>query len=193
MPDKSASKTPAKQDARYADHPILSLWEDMDRMFARHFRTPTTYRALGKAIDWPISGETAPQVDVKETKKAVTISAELPGMEEKDIELTVHDGYLTLKGEKKEEIDKDEENVHVMERRYGAFRRTFPIGQDIEVDKISAKFDKGVLKITLPKNGEVKLKACSGPLPRSGPFFLPLNAKGRPKDGLSSKAHKPEA
>ena len=70
----------------------------------------------------------------------------------------MHDGYLTLKGEKKEESEKDEEDVHVMERHYGAFRRTFPIGQDIEADKISAKFDKGVLRINLPKNSKSKAK-----------------------------------
>ena len=162
MPEKSTPKPPAKQDTNYADHPILSLWEDMDRMFARYFKAPVSFSPMGssmtKALEWPGAGGMVPKVDVKESKKAVTISAELPGMEEKDIELTVHDGYLTLKGEKKEESEKEEEDVHVMERRYGSFRRTFPIGQEVETDKIAAKFDKGVLKITLPKNGEKKAK-----------------------------------
>jgi HSP20 family protein len=152
MANKSKSKSPAPQETRYPSHPMLSLWDDMDRMFSRYFRTPMAAGAFARDFDWPAKGQMMPDVDVKETDKSIVISAELPGMEEKDVELSVANGYLTLKGEKKEETEKDEEDRHITERRYGSFRRTFPIGEEIEADKISAKFDKGVLKITLPKN-----------------------------------------
>jgi HSP20 family protein len=96
----------------------------------------------------------APSVDVRETPTEFVVEAELPGMEEKDINVTLNNGVLTLKGEKKSEREEKKENYHLMERSYGSFQRTLQLGDTIDPDKVKAAFDKGVLKITLPKRPE---------------------------------------
>jgi HSP20 family protein len=98
-----------------------------------------------------------PQVDLAETDKAVTITAELPGMEEKDVELLLQDGMLTLKGEKRSETEDKERRFS--ERYYGSFERHIPLSADVQADKAEARFKNGVLKVTLPKNPEAQPKA----------------------------------
>ena len=109
--------------------------------------------------DWPAPAmakvtATTPKVDVEEHDKGYLITAELPGMDEKDVEVTVADDMLTLKGEKKQESERDENNMHISERSYGSFRRSFRLPPEVAADKISADFDKGVLKISVPKVAE---------------------------------------
>jgi HSP20 family protein len=102
----------------------------------------------------------SPKIDVGETKDAIEVTAELPGVDEKDLDLTLADGVLTVRGEKKsarEEQDKDK-NWHVVERSYGSFSRTIPLPFDPDPAKVEAKFDKGVLHIHLPKPAEVAKK-----------------------------------
>ncbi len=110
-----------------------------------------------------------PQVDMAETDKAYEISVELPGMNEKDIELIMRDGALTIKGEKKEEKEDKKKDYRVTERRYGRFQRSFALPQGADTGKIAAKFKNGVLSITLPKTKEARqhqrripIKASSG-------------------------------
>ncbi len=95
--------------------------------------------------------EKSPAVDVVEKEKAYEISAELPGMDEKDIAVTVAHGILTIRGEKKEEKEQKQKDYHVSERHYGSFARRFRIPDEIDPGKIEAKFDKGVLAVTVPK------------------------------------------
>ena len=92
-----------------------------------------------------------PSMDVKETDKEISIEAELPGLDEKDVSLTIQNGVLTIEGEKKFEHEEEKENYHVMERRYGGFQRSLRIPDTVNEDKIEARFDKGVLKVVLPK------------------------------------------
>ncbi|QKV18202.1 Hsp20/alpha crystallin family protein [Oricola thermophila] len=99
-------------------------------------------------------GVVNPAIDVTENDEAITLTAELPGLAEDDIDLTVREGILTLKGEKKHERDEEKDNVHVTERSYGSFQRTMPVPDRVNADKISAKFDKGVLKVVMPKKPE---------------------------------------
>jgi HSP20 family protein len=110
--------------------------------------------------DWfgrSMGGTLAPRVDVSETSKEVTLKVELPGVEEKDIEVSLSGNELTVKGEKKSEQEekKDGENggrvFHRVERSFGAFQRTMTIPFDVEPDTVSAEFKDGVLTITLPK------------------------------------------
>lgn len=105
-------------------------------------------------------GMMVPKVDVAETKDAVEITAELPGVEEKDIDVTLSDGVLTLRGEKKSEHKEEDKskNWYLEERSYGAFSRSIQLPFDPESDKVEAKFDKGVLRIRLPKPAEVVKK-----------------------------------
>jgi len=93
-------------------------------------------------------------MDVKETDKEIVIEAELPGMEEKDVSLTLQEGVLTVQGEKKIEYDEDKENDHMMGRRYGSFQRSLRLPDTVDEDKVEARFENGVLRITLPKRPE---------------------------------------
>lgn len=99
-----------------------------------------------------------PKVDVTETDDAYRVTAELPGLEEKDVEVTLADDMLTLKGEKQEEREQKKKEYHLTERSYGAFRRSFRVPANVEAEKISASFAKGVLSITLPKSKAARAK-----------------------------------
>ena len=98
-----------------------------------------------------------PSIDVRETDTDLVVEAELPGMDEKDVSVTLSNGVLTLNGEKKSE--REEKKDHLMERSYGSFQRSFRLGDTIDPDKVTAAFDKGALKVTLAKRPEaVKTK-----------------------------------
>jgi HSP20 family protein len=97
-----------------------------------------------------------PQVDVDETAKEIRVTVELPGMEEKDLEVSLVEGALTIKGEKSEEHEEEKGDVHRSERQYGMFERTIPLPSEVDADKVQASFKKGVLKITLPKTKEAQ-------------------------------------
>ncbi len=98
--------------------------------------------------DW---GKFSPALDVVEDDNTVTIRADVPGLEPKDIDISVSGQTLTLKGEKTEETEDEGKNYHRSERRYGAFVRTIPLPTNVDTEKIKAECSKGVLKITLPK------------------------------------------
>jgi len=98
----------------------------------------------------------APPVDIYETKEAIVVKAELPGIEQKDIDVQVHDNILTLRGERKFESDVKRENFHRIERSYGTFQRSFSLPNIIQQDQIKARFNNGILEITLPKVEEAK-------------------------------------
>ncbi|MFA5689747.1 MAG: Hsp20/alpha crystallin family protein [Kiritimatiellales bacterium] len=102
-----------------------------------------------------------PRFDISETAEAVTIDMELPGIEQKDIELTVKNSILTIKGEKKQEEKKEDKNVLVSERSYGCFERSLKLGTEIDTEKIEASFKNGVLTVTVLKNEPEKRKARS--------------------------------
>ena len=134
--------------------PFLSLHREMNRVFDDFFRDfdmrLPMMRGAGLNGGWP-------HIDLSETDKEVTVTAELPGMEEKDVELLIEDGMLTLKGEKRSETeDKDRQ---VSERYYGRFARHVPLGAEIQADRAEARFKNGVLTVTLPKNPEAQPKA----------------------------------
>ena len=125
---------------------------EMDRVFdsflGRGFgRFPALPRVEG-------SDAVVPSIDVRETETELVVEAELPGMDEKDINVTLNNGVLTLKGEKKSEREEKKDDYHLMERSYGSFQRSFRVDDTIDSDKIKAAFEKGVLKVTLPKRPE---------------------------------------
>jgi HSP20 family protein len=99
-------------------------------------------------LAWPAT----PAVDVAEKDKAYEITAELPGLDEKNVEVKVANGMLSIKGEKKEEKEEKKRGYYLSERRYGAFERRFQIPEGVDSDKIDATFKKGVLTVTLPKS-----------------------------------------
>ena len=102
----------------------------------------------------------SPKIDVAESKDAIEVTAELPGVDEKDLDVTLANGMLTVRGEKKTERDEQDKdkNWHVVECSYGSFSRAIPLPFDPDPAKVEAKFDKGVLHIHLPKPAEVAKK-----------------------------------
>lgn len=129
-----------------------SLQREIDRVFADFGRGLPALGDFGKGAGL--------KVNVAETDSAFEVTAEIPGVDAKDIDVQLKDGVLTIRGEKKDEREEKDEkkNYHLVERSYGMFERSFTVGNDIDVDKISAAFDKGVLKVTLPKLAEAKAK-----------------------------------
>lgn len=99
-----------------------------------------------------------PAVDVTETKSEIVVSVEIPGMDPKDMDISLSEGTLTIKGEKKQEKEEQEENYYLIERSYGSFTRSIPLSEEVESEKISASYKDGVLKITLPKSDNTKKK-----------------------------------
>ena len=102
---------------------------------------------------------TAPAVDVVESEKAYEIKAEMPGMDEKNIEVKVANGNLTIKGEKLEEKEEEKKGYYLQERKFGSFERCFGIPAGVDTDKIEAAFKNGVLSVTLPKKLEAQKPA----------------------------------
>ena len=96
----------------------------------------------------------APHMDVRETDKDIVVEAELPGIDEKDVSLSLQDGVLTIRGEKKHEHEEEKENYRMMERRYGSFQRSVRLPDTMDEDKVEASFNNGVLKVSLPKHPE---------------------------------------
>ncbi len=139
--------------ARAGDDPFSALHREMNRLFDDVYRGVPMPRAA--------RGETqlAPNMDVTETKDAYSVAVELPGVDEKDVEVKLTDGMLTIKGEKKYEKIEDEEGRHLVERSYGSFMRSLSLPGDVDANRISAEFSKGVLKVALPKFPEAEAKA----------------------------------
>lgn len=137
------------------EHPFYSLQREMNRLFDDFFRgfDLTPFGTLTERL-----GTFSPSIDVREDEKEICVTAELPGMDEKDIEVLLTEDALTLKGEKKEETEDKGKDYYRMERRYGSFNRVIPLPQGIDTKKVSAVFKKGVLTVKLPKTEEVKVK-----------------------------------
>jgi len=104
-------------------------------------------------------GAAAPAVDVAESEKAYEITVELPGMDEKNIEVKVSNGSLTIKGEKQEEKEEKKKDYYLHERHFGSFERSFALPDGVDSNKIEAAFKKGVLTVTLPKKPEAQKPA----------------------------------
>jgi HSP20 family protein len=133
---------------REEENPFALLRREMDSLFDNFFR--------GFDIE-PFEsriGSFSPKVDVTENDKEIKISAELPGMDEKDIDVSLQNDMLTIKGEKHEEKEDKGKDYYRMERSYGSFSRTIPLPVEVETEKVEAKFRKGVLSITLPKTAK---------------------------------------
>ena len=135
---------------------------EMDRLFDRFaggFGLPAFRRMFDIEPAWRTESSfsfSAPAVDVTEDDKAYTITAELPGLEEKNIDVAVSGDMLTLKGEKRYEKDEQDKNRYMSERAYGSFQRSFALPDGVDRDKIAADLSKGVLTITLPKTAEAQ-------------------------------------
>ncbi len=102
---------------------------------------------------------TSLRLDVKEDDKAFQVTADLPGLSEKEVDVTFQDGVLSIRGEKKVERDETKDTWHIVERSFGSFARQLRLPPNVDASKIDAKFEKGVLTVTLPKQPEAQAKA----------------------------------
>jgi HSP20 family protein len=118
--------------------------------------------SFGREFGWPASGQAGlmtPKIDISETETELKVEAELPGVDQKDVEVAVADNVLTIKGEKKAEKEEKKKDYHLVERSYGGFARQVTLPFAAEPDKAKASFKNGVLTVTLPKPPEMKAKA----------------------------------
>ncbi len=138
--------------SRYTD-PFQSFRSEMDRLFDDFLVGVPALSNLRQSL--PMAQVITPALDVKETEKELVVKADLPGIDEKDVQLTLQDGVLSIRGEKKNERKDERENYHLVERNYGSFQRSIRLPGTVDEDKVEARFDKGVLTITLPKRPEM--------------------------------------
>jgi HSP20 family protein len=121
---------------------------EMDRLFDRLVAT--------KWDDFPTLGEWCPSMDISETKDSLVVKVEVPGMDQKDIRISLQENLLTITGEKTQEKDEKEERYHRVERSYGAFTRGVRLPVGVDGSKVMATFKNGLLTVTLPKTPAAK-------------------------------------
>jgi len=147
--------------------PFENLRTQVDRLF-RDFETGFLQSPLYRDVEnfWrrDLAFPVTPAIDVVEKDNAFEITAELPGLDAKNIELSVSDDILTIKGEKKEEKEEKTKDRYVSERRYGSFRRSLQLPSSVDASKIDANFKSGVLAVTLPKSAEAQKKQTVIPI-----------------------------
>jgi HSP20 family protein len=137
------------------EYPLSRIHQEIDQLFEDFFRGSwvSPFRQIDQT--W-MGGMMLPKVDVAEGSKHYTITVEVPGVEEKDIDLTVADGTLTIRGEKRQEQEDHDRQYHRVERSYGAFQRVISLPTDAKEEDIEAKFKNGILTLTVQKNPTVK-------------------------------------
>jgi HSP20 family protein len=124
----------------------------MDELFTRFFGESRWPRLAGERRGW------APAIDMVDRKEEIVVRADLPGLEQKDVEVTVENGTLTVRGERKEEKETKEEDYYACERWTGAFFRSVTLPPGVDAEKVRASFRNGVLEIHLPKTKEARAK-----------------------------------
>ena len=161
VPVKTDEKALVRATARSAWQPFDGLRREIDRLFddfdRGFWRSPFGRSVFDAEPFWPrqlATWSTPPAVDIAEKDNAFEVTAELPGMDEKNIEVKLINGGLTIKGEKKEEKEEKKKDYYLSERHFGSFERSFTVPEGVDTDKIEASFNKGVLTIKLPKKAE---------------------------------------
>ncbi|MGO8842954.1 MAG: Hsp20/alpha crystallin family protein [Methyloceanibacter sp.] len=165
---EEATKMPVKVEGKETERapaewrPLANLRREIDRLFDDFhlggWRLPIARTLFDAEPFW--RGATGwgavPAVDIAEKDKEYEIAAELPGMDDSNIDVKFADGVLTIKGEKKEEKEEKKKDYYLSERRYGSFQRSFQVPESVDADKIEAKFVNGVLTVRLPKSPEAQ-------------------------------------
>jgi HSP20 family protein len=152
---------------------LTQLQERMDRLF----RDNVGYS--GSREEALEQGSFIPPVDVYEDEHNITLKLEVPGIDQKDLDIRIENNTLTVRGERKLEKEEKQENFHRIERRYGSFVRNFQLPTTLDAEKVNANYDNGVLKITLAKKAEAKPKQIQVNV-SSGPQKT-IEAKGTTK------------
>jgi len=138
---------------------VLTRWEPFREFSTLQDRMNRLFRESFEGQDQSLATSSfAPAVDVYEDEHQVTLKIEVPGIDEKDIDVRVENNTLTVTGERKIEKEEKQENYRRVERQYGSFTRTFTLPQTVDSEHVTANYEKGVLKIALPKKAEAKPK-----------------------------------
>ena len=140
----------------FARDPFANFRREMDRLFDDFFAPlePRSFAGAGMA-----ERAVSPSIDIHETEQSYQVTAELPGIDPKDVELDLRDNALTLRGEKRSERTEGDGGRRYTERTYGRFERTIPLPTEVEADKVEASYENGVLKVVLPKNAQARDKS----------------------------------
>lgn len=167
---EAASKLPTKTERETTERgsgewpPLVNLRREIDRLF-EDFGFGGGRRVVGRSVFdiepfWrgELTFGKTPAVDIVEKDKEYEITAELPGLDEKNVEVKFADGFLTIKGEKREEKEEKKKDYYLSERHFGSFQRSFQVPESVDADKIVASFKNGVLTVTLPKSPEAQKK-----------------------------------
>jgi len=131
---------------------MLSLREAMNQLMEESFVRPTTAQGAKNFV---------PALDLSETAEGYLVEAALPGLKPEDVEVTVENNVLTIKGETRQEVDDKQRNFHRVERRFGSFQRTIGLPTTVKADQIHASLTNGVLRLEIPKADEVKPRKIS--------------------------------
>jgi HSP20 family protein len=161
VPVTKGESSPPSPALMQAWRPFESLRREVDRLFedftVNPFRLPLRRPAFDIEPFWqPESWVAAPAIDFVERDNAFEVTAELPGLDEKNIEVKLSNGVLTIKGQKEEDKVEKKEDFHLRERRFGSFVRSIRVPETVDADKVEASFKKGVLAVTLPKRPEAQ-------------------------------------
>lgn len=156
LPIKNEAKAPAQPSAAW--RPFEDLRHEVDRLFEefgrgnllRQFR-PLNLEPIFRQPAW-----NTPAVDIVEKDKAFEITAELPGLDAKNVEVTLRNGNIVIKGEKQEQKEEKSADYYLQERRYGSFERSFAMPEGVDAAKIDASFKNGILSVTMPKTAEAQ-------------------------------------
>lgn len=124
---------------------MLNLRDEMNKLFGNFFDD----------LDWRVSYWT-PSIDIVEEDDKLRLTAELPGVDKKDVKINIQNNVLTIEGEKRQQNEDKKDNSHYSERFYGKFRRSFTLPAEVESEKVDAEYRDGVLTVTLPKSEKVK-------------------------------------
>jgi HSP20 family protein len=151
---EGAASQVARPLARYADNPLLQIHREVDRLFDNMLRgsgIPNLFAGPDT-----LSGWLRPSVDIAANDKQYTITVEVPGVEESDVALELIEDSLVIRGEKKQERERKDEEFYNVERSYGSFRRVLSLPGDADPEGIDARFRNGVLTITLPRKAQAR-------------------------------------
>jgi HSP20 family protein len=159
---KEESKALTRRATQSWRTPLQSLRHEIDRLFAdldgSSWSRPFRHSLFDIRPYWlrESNWTSVPAVDITETQNCYEVTAELPGLDEKDIEVSVSNSCLIIKGEKQQEVEEKKKDYYVHEREFGSFERSFGLPESIDADKIEAIFKKGVLTVILPKTAEAQ-------------------------------------
>lgn len=149
---KSELSKPSQTGVSRPGDIFSTMRDEMDRLFERfEHGWPRLPNLIGRGMGREVM---LPEVDIHESEKEITIEIDLPGVDEKDVSVTMANGMLTIKGEKKSEREEKEENYYMAERSFGSFERSLTLPESIDENQIEAQFDKGVLKVIAQKRPE---------------------------------------